>query len=259
MSKKWRIYIVGHNSIHDETIKCDKSFNNDNYCFLNVGSKEELLNSCEYKVINQREFPTYIDMGKQWAESEGLYNLWRSKTFTDLDYIGSIHYDVKLELDKKFVIGSKHNITQRINRYISNRERGHISFATYTTEYDFGQRVMLDPRYPNQVTGDGRNCYYKIIDDYNTFFNTDFTVEDFLKVRKVNLCSCFLIDVEGFEKMMSFFDFVVKGRSLDAYNTDLANRMQGAMAERYFGLFMLFEYPRMKDLNLLHMYDAGWK
>lgn len=259
MNKNWKIFIVGHDAIHDETVLCDKEFNNSNYCFLNVGSKACLDNSERYEVINQRELNAYTELGKHWAESEGLYNLWKSGVHKDLDYIGSIHYDVKLYLDKQIVIGSRTNITSRINRYINSRSRGHISFATFTTKYDFGQGIILDPRYPDDIVGDGRNCYYKLIDDYNSFFGTHHTINDFLHVRKINLCSCFLIDTQGFDKMMSFFDYIVQGHSLDIYDSKRINRIQGGMAERYFGLFMLFEYPKMKDLNLLHMYDAGWK
>ncbi|MCR5798909.1 MAG: hypothetical protein K6G69_02445 [Lachnospiraceae bacterium] len=260
-TKKWKIYIVCHKKIHDETIKCDKGFNNDNYVFLNVGNLKKIENADNYNVINQSELENSISIGKIWAESEGLYNVWRSGIYKELDYVGCIHYDVQLQLDKEkvFTILGKNNITKRIERYIKHRKRGHISFATFYPKVDYDMRVMMDPLYPNIVVGDGRNCYYSIIEDYNAYFGTKHTVEEFKKYRKFNLCSCFLIDTEGFNRMMSFFDWLYNSHKLDGYNTDQANRFQGAMAERYFGVFLLFEYKHMKNLSLIHLYDAGWK
>lgn len=30
-------------------------------------------------------------------------------------------------------------------------------------------RVMMDPQFPNECVGEGRNCYYSILEDYNSF------------------------------------------------------------------------------------------
>lgn len=257
--KKWKIYIVAHNKIHDLTVDCDPHFNNDNYCYLNVGGQDQLINGEKYSVINQRDLENATIIGKYWAESEGLYNLWRSGIYKELDYIGCIHYDFQLKLETKNPFITKTNITDRINKYIEDKDRGHISFSTFTTKFDFGQQIMLDPEYPNQSTGPGRNCYYTILEDYNNYFGTSYTIEDFLNRKKINLCSCFLIDTVGFDKMMGFFEYLYNSHKLDAYDTVHAYRFQGVMAERYFGLFMLFEYENMKDLSLIHMWDAGWK
>lgn len=257
--KKWKIYIVGHNKIYDETVLCDHKFNNTNYVFLNVGGEATLLNSDKYRVVNQRELNNCELIGKHWAESEGLYNIWRSREFEGLDYIGFIHYDVQLKIDKKYFVGKKTNITDRVNRFVKNRDQGHVSFATFNTKGDFGQKIMMDPSFPNTCVGEGRNCYYGIIEDYNSFFGTSYSIDDFFENKKINLCSCFLIDVKGFDRMMKFFDWLVKSHKLDIYDTEHQYRFQGGMAERYFGVFMLFEYKKMKDLNLVHMYDAGWK
>ena len=102
--KKWKVYIVGHSEIHEETVNCDRGFNNENYNYLNVGCGDTLINSEKYVVINQRELDNCELIGKYWAESEGIYNIWRSRSFEDLDYIGFIHYDVKLEIDKNIIL-----------------------------------------------------------------------------------------------------------------------------------------------------------
>ena len=49
------------------------------------------------------------------------------------------------------------------------------------------------------------------------------------------------------------------GKRIEKYDTEHKYRFQGGMTERHFGLFVLFEYDIMKNMNLIHMYNAGWK
>lgn len=62
--KKWRIYIVAHNRIIDSMYKGDKNFNNENYVFLNVGSKVHLDNAQNYSCINQYDLDGSVQLGK---------------------------------------------------------------------------------------------------------------------------------------------------------------------------------------------------
>ncbi len=258
-SDKWKIYIVGHKKIHEELMEADRQFNNINYTFLNVGQLDKLENGEKYHCINQKELPGYTAIGKHWAESEGIYNIWRSKCYQGLGYIGFLHYDIEFRLMKKICLGGRTNITRRIQRYITGKDRAHISFATYTTRQDYAQKIMADVTRPDELTGDGRNCYDYIIEDYNVYFGTSYTVDDFFDHKYINLCSCFLMDVNTFDKMMGFFDWLVVSHKLDVFDTKHQYRFQGGMAERYFGVFLLFEYDKMLNLSLIHQYDRGWK
>ncbi len=258
-TSKWKIYIVGHKKIHDELMKDDKRFNNLNYTFLNVGQLDKLEGSEKYNSVNQRDLSGYISLGRSWAESEGIYNIWRSQSYKQLEYIGFLHYDIEFRLTRKFCPGGRTNITNRIEKYIRGRQKAHISFATYLTKRDYAQKIIMDPSRPNDVTGDGINCYDQIIADYNLYFKTDYTLKDFFAHKYINLCSCFLIDVTTFDKMMFFFDWLVNSHKLDVYDIEQKHRFQGVMAERYFGVFMLFEYERSLNLSLVHQYDRGWK
>lgn len=256
---KWRIYIVGHDRIYDGQMVSDKRFNNDNYCFLNVGSLDKLENSEKYCCINQKDLPNYTSIGKYWTESEGIYNIWRSGIFRELDYIGFLHYDIEFRMEKKnrmreqFYLGTSTNITSRIERYIRERERAHISFRTHDVRWDYSQRIMADVTRPNEFVGDGRNCYHYILDDYNEYFHKSYTIDDVFKRKDINLCSCFLIDIKTFDIMMGFFDWLVRSHRMDVFDTEHQYRFQGNMAERYFGMFLLFEYDEMLDLMLIHM------
>ncbi len=256
---KWKIFIVGHKKIYDDLMLNDGRFNNDNYCFLNVGQADKLENSDRYCCMNQKDLVNYKSIGKFWAESEGIYNIWRSGIYKNLDYVGFLHYDIEFRLEKSFFIGKRTNITERIERYICGKKRAHISFATYRPKLDYAQKIMADITRPNELTGDGRNCYDYIIEDYNVYFKTSYTLDDFFHHKYINLCSCFLIDTKTYDKMMLFFDWLVSSHKLDIFDTEHKYRLQGGLAERYFGVFLLFEYSKMLNLSLVHQYDRGWK
>lgn len=258
-NKKWKIFIVSHESIYDKQMAGDRKFNNENYCFLNVGSLEKLKNSDKYYCINQKDLNNYLPLGKFWAESEGIYNIWRSGIYKELEYIGFLHYDIEFRLWKKnrmresFYLGTATNITSRISRYIKNKNKCHISFQTYNTKADYEQKIMADTERPNELVGEGKNCYEYILEDYNEFFGTQYTIEDLLVKENINLCSCFLIDIKTFDKMMNFFDWIVSSHKLESFDTEHKYRFQGGMAERYFGIFLLLEYDEMLDLGLVHL------
>ena len=260
MDKKWKIFIVAHKQFIPGMCHCDPMFNPANYCILNVGNEENIEQSEDLEVINQFELPHAVLLGKWWAESEGIYNIWLSKKYSHLDYIGFIHYDKELRLIKKKLFQNKNtNITSRIEKYIGGRQAAHISFETHNMRGDYGQRIMADISRPNELTGDGMNCYDYILKDYNTYFDTQYTIEDLFLCKHINLCSCFLIDYPAFDKMMHFFQWVIEEKRLEPFDTNHIHRFQGGMAERYFGLFLAFEYKKNKDLSIIHHYNEGIK
>lgn len=256
----WKIYIAAHKAIQDSMYANDNGFNNDNYIILNVGSADRIENQEKYTCINQRMLDGYVELGKQWAESEGIYNIWRSKIYKELNYIGFLHYDKELRLIKRNLLGKQPtNITDRIEKYLLGKTRAHISFETHSIVGDYKQKILADIEKPNVLTGEGTNCYDYILADYNGYFGTNYSLSQLLQKKTINLCSCFLIDVAGFEKMMGFFDWVVSSRKLEKFDTEHRNRIQGGLAERYFGVFLAFEYNENKDLSLIHHWNRGLK
>lgn len=238
----------------------DPLFNNDNYCILNVGPNSHLENEEGYCVLDQKELPDFIKLGPWWAESEEIYNIWKSGVYKDLDYVGFSQYDKELRLIRKNIFGKQAtNITERINHYIQNKTRAHISMENHNTREMYLMKVLADPTKPEQLVGDGLNCFDDMLNDYNTFFGTQYTIKYFLKRPRINLCSCFLIDVKTFEKMMEFFDWVVQSHKLEVFDPEHLCRHQGILAERYFGVFLMFEYDKSLDLSTIHHYDEGLK
>lgn len=260
MNKKWKIYIVAHSEIIDWMFKGDKYFSKENYCVLNVGSKEKLIHEERYDCLRQYDLLNSVKLGKWWAESEGIYNIWRSGIYKELDYIGFIHYDKELRLTKNYILPWKNtNITERINKYLDGKEEAHISLETHDVETDYGQHILADVNQPNTLTGDGVNCYDYILNDYNNYFHTDYTIEDYLQKKYINLCSCFLIDCKHFDEMMKFWDWIVQSKKLDVFDTEHKYRLQGGLAERYFGVYLIYAYKEFLDLSLIHHYNEGLK
>lgn len=256
---KWKIYIVSHKEIFDDMYIGDPLFNNENYIFLNVGPNKKLENGSKYQCINQNKLIGFEPLGKWWAESEGIYNIWKSGIYKDLDYIGFLQYDKEFCLVKRTLFRkNRTNITERINKVLQKcGKKGHISLETHDIVWDYNQRILADVNKPNTLQGEGYNCYYYILDDYNTYFGTKYTIEDVLKQKKINLCSCFLVDIETFEKMMGFWDYVVRSRRLEQFDTEHKYRIQGGLAERYYGIFLALEQMDMEDISIVHKFLRG--
>jgi hypothetical protein len=260
MDKNWKIYIVAHSEVVDRMFECDKQFGNEHYCVLNVGSREKLINENKYDCIRQYELPNSVMLGKWWAESEGIYNIWRSGIYKKLDYIGFIHYDKELRLLKKHIFPWKNtNITQRINQYLNKHKDAHISLETHNIAEDYAQYILADINQPNVLTGKGFNCYDYIINDYNEYFHANHTIDEYIKKKYINLCSCFLIDCRHFDEMMKFWDWVVQSGKLNVFDTEHKHRLQGGLAERYFGVYLVYAYDKFLDLSLVHHYNEGLK
>lgn len=253
--KKWKIYIVSHNTIYNYMYEKDKLFNKENYVIFDVSSNKMEV-SDKSSIVHQIELPNYQNLGKWWAESEAIYNIYHNKKlYKNLDYIGFLHYDKEL----KIIETHKTDITKRINNYIMNKTKGHICFELHNTINDYNQSILADDNQPNTLVGTGINCYDYILKDYNDYFKTNYLIQDFFDKKHINLCSCFLIDVKTFEKMMGFMEYIVESKKLEVFDTEHKYRLQGGLMERYFGMFLTFEYDNFLNLNLYHHYDKGLK
>ncbi|MEI8389694.1 MAG: glycosyltransferase family 2 protein [bacterium] len=253
--KKWKVYIVSHNVVHDHMYKKDKLFNKNNYIIFDVSS-DKMQISDKYSIVHQIELQNFQNLGKWWAESEAIYNIYHNKElYKNLDFIGFLHYDKEL----KIIETHKTDITKRINNYIKNTLTGHVCFEMHNTINDYNQKILADINQPNTLVGDGLNCYDFILKDYNDYFNINYSIQDFFDKKYINLCSCFLIDIKTFEKMMGFMEYIVKNKKLELLDTEHKYRIQGGLMERYFGLFLTFEYDNFLNLNLHHHYNKGLK
>ncbi|SCY73198.1 hypothetical protein SAMN02910371_03633 [Butyrivibrio sp. INlla14] len=257
-NKKWVIYIVSHNTLYKQMYFHDSLFGRDHFQVLNVGSSS-IKDSLGLDVIDQKSLDKYLDLGKWWAESEGIYNIWRSQLWKELDYIGFIHYDLELRLDDRVVGFPRTDITSRIEDYLADKKDIHISFETHDFEEDYNQKIMADEDQPDKLVGDGRNCYDYILEEYNNYYGTNFTKKDLIKRKQINLCSCFMMNTDAFNNMMLFWDYIIKTGELLKFDSKHLYRFQGGMAERFFGVWMALRYSECLDLSLVHHYNDGLK
>ena len=270
----WKIYIVAHKNLFPQMYENDSLFSTEHFSVLNVGANELIDNAEGFEVINQYELPNAIKQGKHWAESEGMYNLWRSGEYKSLDYIGFIHYDIELRLEPLKYRGHKlpefrktTNITRRIekalnrskNNILGDKKACYLGFKVYDTWVEYGARIQADVNDPETLVGDGYNCYDYIFDDYNEYFQTKFTKDDFIAKKRIGLCSCFLIDTYHFDEMMKFWDWVVQKGDINKLDTLHRHRLQGGLAERYFGVYLMNHYDECKEIQLIHHFNEGLK
>ncbi len=224
--KRWVVYIITHGPIYEMNYSEDLFFSKENWKIFNVNNNNL----------------SYIHLGKWWAESEAIYNIYKSESYKEYDYIGFIHYDFKLDHNGDYLI------TSLINKAINNN-CNFISFYTHIFSDDYNQHIMMDEMYPNQLTGNGKNCYINIIQHYNDFYNKDITIKDIWN-KPINLCSSFLTKKDIFEDLMKFLSYIIESKILDKFDTEHKFRIQAGMIERYIAIYT--SQINMYDLSLKH-------
>lgn len=251
-NKKWIIFIVTHGPIIDDYYKNDPLFNNENYVFFNVS--DTILKHDKFKVINKSEIPRYKSMGKWWAESEVIYNIYRLGLYEDYDYIGFMHYDFEF---KCLTLSNTYNITELINKHILNNKE-YISFFSHDMNNIFKQYLLLDETVPNTLFGTPgcckKNCLEKIILDYNLIFNTKLELKDII-AKRANLCCSFIIKKQIFEKLATLLYIVMNSGYLDKFDILHKYRLHGQVTERYVSVFST-QY-KIEELTLKHNFIGG--
>ncbi len=247
MHKKWRIFIICHDKIIEEYYANDPKFDADRFWFVNVSSRHLYKEyELKYKVINLFDQGIYRKLGRAYTESEAIYNIYLNGLHKDCEAVGFIHWDVEL----KSRASGDYNISENIDEMVG--QSVHISFETHDVVRDYHHGILADPRQPNKYKGKGLNCYDYILNDYNRYFKSQYSIQDLLTKKKINLCSCFLIPCTTFERMMLFISEILESGKLNIFDTKGLYRKQGVLMERYFGLFLAFENLIHKELPLHH-------
>lgn len=248
--KKWKILIVTNNKIIDVFYNKDINFNNENYTFFNV-SKEKMYNS-KYSIINACDIDNYVYLGREYAESEVIYNIYNLNLFTDYEYIGILHWDFELaSIDE-----SRYDVTSTINRALEHSS--YISFYNFSIEQLYKQYIILDERFPNKLIGETNsgliNCLDYIIYDYNKIFNTDISLKKIYKNR-ANICCSFLVNRVIFDKIGYMVNNVIHNEYFKKFDTYNKHRMIGQIIERYISIFST--QHNFTEINLKHNFIGG--
>lgn len=247
---KWKIFIITHGPIIEDYYKNDLQFSDKHYSFINV-SDTPIVNS-SFDVLNKSFIANFIHLGKWYAEGEAIYNVFKNNLYNEYDYIGFIHWDYELLSENEYF---GYEITSTIEKLIAQKEK-FISFSTYSFIDDYRQNIMMDVNYPNQLVGNGKNCWEKIIDDYNNYFGCEVNL-DILMTKRINLCSAFLCEITVFKELMGFYCSIIESKQLDIYDLAHEYRFQGGMLERYIGCFS-HKY-NLAELTLFHRWSGSFQ
>lgn len=274
--KNWTVFIMCHDVIWDGMYEHDPGFGPGHYSFLKLGRHELRHDSSKgYRIVSEFDYPVSLD-APHYAELTGLYCVYKNRLHDGLEYVGFSHYDKEhrllapegtanigeLETIRSRTEGERRtgdgptDITARIQKLVDSPTPVHISLETHGFRKIYDQRVLMDERRPDAFVGEGRNCIDRILEDYNGFFGTRFTLEDVARDGFFTMCDCFVTPFPLFEKLMTFIAPIIESRKLDTYDTGRRHRLQGGLLERYVAVFFALEKIDKMDLSLVHQY---WK
>ncbi len=242
--KKLKIFIVYHKHIFFEHYEKDEKFSEDIYTFCKI---DRLPNAYDMQnMIDVNEFSNFVQLESQYNEYQAIYNIYKNPDiWKDLDYIGFSQYD-KPHL---FRVGGGHNVTEKI---LDNLDpETHISLESYPFMVDFNQHILMDEEKPDILVGRGKNVYFGILEDYNAFYGTNYSLVD-LQSKNINLVSSFVLPAKTFENIMPFIANVIESGKLNKFDAERRNRVQAGFLERYMGVAIIFENLKQVDLTTEH-------
>lgn len=247
----WRVDIVTHRPLVPEYLDCDPQLDVERFVALNV-SDHDIAQVGAIRVVNQRDLAGFTPLGRHWAETEGILSVWRSGHHLDVDYVGFTQWDKPLRLNAP---AAPMSLTREINRQvrsweIERLEGAYGSLETHSFRGDYDQRILADVTRPDQLTGRGTKAYRRILRDINAFHGTHYSLASLYLRRNIALCSSFLVHRAVFTRMMAFFDAVRP--SLEELDPNRRFRLQGGLAERYYGVYLSLFGGRMIDLSTPH-------
>jgi hypothetical protein len=151
------------------------------------------------------------------------------------------------------------DITSRIHNIIGSPVPVHVSLESHDFQKIYDQHVLMDDDKPDAFIGEGVNCIDRILDDYNSFFQTHFTLQDISRDGFITMCDCFITPISIFDKLMSFITPIMESGKLDRYDTQRLHRLQGGLLERYVAVFFTLENMAKVDLSIVHQISKKLK
>lgn len=234
-----QVYVIWHNKLfselYDELPKDDLN----NLIMFGVNEKyEKILDTKkEYRVMYEYDLPMYNPTLQQhgYCQSTAMYHLYKNGTYKGVDYIGFIQYDMKVHADLFQHMREVLRIARAEGKeVIFHEQTEHISQSIQWT------KCLVDP-YEGSV-----------LQHYNTFFGTNYSVNDLVASRAAHLVPIvhtFVISAAMFEKMMgwicSYMDHLESMHP--AYPCD---KSQAELLERCHGMFLALE--AMQTTKVIH-------
>lgn len=178
----------------------------------------------------------YEYLGKDWAESEVIYNVKKLNLFSEYDYLGMIHWD--------FNLYSPQHETYRITENISNilEKYEWISFFPGMFSNIIGHyNVLLDERKPNCLFVRDSNIENpRTANDYSIGLVSKHGMKpnhDFRPMDTISLCCSFITHRDNFLKIGELVEDSVKSGIFEKFDTERRHRIPGQVMERLVAVY----------------------
>jgi len=236
---KWKIFVTFFRNLYDDHYKVDGSYNPGNFTFVKVNDEYPMElggNELGYDILFEHDFPLFRpELQKNgYHENSVFYHIYKNGFHEPYDYIGFIEYD--------------HVLTEDFTRTIQKRldevpQETIFTFQKFTFRQLWEQGILMNPRRPEKVDGnpDSRwNCINVVLEDYNNFFHSGYTVERLIAKDCFPICHCFLIPSAMFGKIMKFHTSIMDSGKVEKYHRHNW-RMPAVLMERYLAVALALE------------------
>ena len=243
--KRWKIFVTFFKKLYDDHYTADNSLNLKNFTFVKVNDEYEMelsSNKLDYDVFFEHEFKIYnAELQKKgYHQNSVLYHLYKNNSHKEYDYIGFIEYDHVLI----------NEFCQIIQTTLDNTEEDQIFFFnTFNFSQLWDQGILMNPYRSNKQEGNPRskwNCIKVILDDYNNFFDTNYTLQDLAQKNCFPICHAALMPSNIFEKIMKFHTFIIESGKVEKYHR-FNWRSNAGLMERYFAVELALEKAKIVD------------
>lgn len=262
-SSDFLILIVTNGAIMPEYYAGDPLFSGRNYVFLNVGAGRMEPPGEKFSVLNSADVPGYVQLGREWAESEAIYNMDAVMDRLGRDYgeVGLLHWDFNF---REKNTGSS-EVTALVRKCLSAGYR-YISFFPAQFRLITGMyNVMMDERQPNCLftsksgLSDPRSANEYVLDYFSSSVPGGFSLSEgaINPVFPVSMCCAGLFPREWFAHARKFMERAMSDGVDTRFDTQKRHRFPGQLMERFVALDSVFRRKALMGLD--HRFTGGLK
>jgi hypothetical protein len=258
----YKLFVVFHKYLLDNCYLKDKKFNLNNFIFFKCNElfPAQYNKNFGYNIMYEKNFSIYNpklqDLKKPYMAVSALYHIYKNEFYKNLDYIGFLEYDLSLEPDPVLISKNINNkeiqelkniksITESIENEIKNNKNliiilsGRHRFRSF-----FEENTLIN----------GKNVFYKIVDEFNTHFKTNHKVQQLLDEDPVlGDQQSFLADKNTFEKIMGFISKVIETKGAEHKGL-----RPSFLLARYIGVTIHLLNVPTKLISLKHLNKHEW-
>lgn len=213
------------------------------------------MESDKFSIVNSCDIEKYEYLGKDWAESEVIYNVSKLNLFNNYEYLGIIHWDFNL-YSKDY---DTYRITENIGRILDRNDL--ISFFPGMYLHISGiYDVMMDDRKPNCLFCRDSNLENpKSCNEYLKQFlpNSDIDLDTINDRTIIPLCCSFLCKREKFVEIGNIIGKIMESGVLDRFDVEKRHRYPGQVIERLVGLYLSGMFNNPFCFRLDHRFTGG--